>query len=187
MILPIISLGRDPSSLELTADTATTPELAETGATGVLTARLDITPLDGDSHLVQGSVSGTLAGECGRCLEPVLMPFSVDLNLLLDRQDPVGIAWVDDENQGVEDYQAHLGPDVTEIPLASIIAEQVLLNYNLHPLPDLDAAGRCVMCGRTAPSAPVPKKAEGVDPRWAKLQNIQNSGGGIPADGNKPG
>jgi uncharacterized protein len=187
MILPITSLGRDPSSLELTADVASTPELAETGATGVVSAHLDVTPLAGDSHLVQGRVSGKLAGECGRCLEPLEMAFSVDFNLLLDRQDPMGISWVDDDNQGVEDYQAHLGPDVTEIPLVSIIAEQVLLNYNLHPLPDLDAAGRCVLCGRPAPAVPGPKKAEGVDPRWAKLQDIQGLKGGISADGTTPG
>jgi uncharacterized metal-binding protein YceD (DUF177 family) len=56
-----------------------------------------------------------------------------------------------------------------------VIAEQVLLNYNLHPLPDLDAAGRCALCGRPAPKieeagkSAKAEKAEGIDPRWAKL------------------
>jgi uncharacterized protein len=186
MILPITALGRDPSTLTITGTTAELPELAETGVAGPIEVELDLTPLAGDSHLVQGKAFGTLAAECGRCLEPIDLPFSVEFNLLLDRQDPVGLKWVEDDDQGVEDYQAHAGPDVTEIPLAAIIVEQVLLNYNLHPLPDLDAAGRCVQCGRPAPSVPKPEKAEGVDPRWAKLQKIQDLKGGLPADGTPP-
>lgn len=187
MILPIISLGKEPSTLELGGDASEAAEFAEAGITGPVTLTLDITPLDGDSHLVRGEATGTLDAECGRCLEPARLPFSVEFNVLLDHQDRQGIAWVEDDDQGVEDYQAHLGPDVTEIPLGAIIAEQVLLNYNLHPLPDLDAAGRCVLCGRPAPSVPQPKKTEGVDPRWAKLQGIQGVHGGVTHDGNMPG
>jgi uncharacterized protein len=187
MILPITALGKEISTLELKGDTSEMPELAEVGAASAVDVRLDVTPLAGDSHLVRGEASGILAAECGRCLEPIQLPFSVDFNLLVDRQDATGVAWIEDDDQGVEDYQAHVGPDVTEIPLGTIIAEQVLLNYNLHPLPDLDAAGRCVQCGRPAPAVPEPKKAEGVDPRWAKLQDIQVSKGGTPADGKAPG
>lgn len=187
MILPITELGQEPSTINLEEDSAQNPRLTDAGVTTSVAVRLDATPLDGDSHLVRGEASGALAAECGRCLEPVRLPFSVNFNLLLDRQDRVGITWAEDEDQGVEDYQAHLGPDVTEIPLDGIIAEQVLLNYNLHPLPDMDAAGRCVLCGRPAPSVPEPKKAEGVDPRWAKLQDIQGVKNGSPADGTTPG
>jgi uncharacterized protein len=183
MILPITSLGREPETVELTGDPAEFPEFADAGIAGSINVQLDINPLDGDSHLVRGEASGVLAAECGRCLEPVSLPFSVGFNLLLDRQKQMGVAWAEEEDQGVEDYQAHLGPDVTEIPLQSIIAEQVLLNYNLHPLPDMDAAGRCVLCGRPAPSVKEPeKKAEGVDPRWAKLGSLK---GEPPANGSK--
>lgn len=185
MILAVTSLGKEPNTLELTGNPSDFTEFADSGISSPIALRLDVTPLSGDSHLVQGEAKGTLAAECGRCLEPIPLPFAVNFNLLLDRQDPTGLEWVEDEDQGVEDYQAHLGPDVTEIPLQSIIAEQLDLNYNLHPLPDLDAAGRCVQCGRPAPTVPEPKKTEGVDPRWAKLEGLK---GGSPADGSpKPG
>jgi uncharacterized protein len=185
MILPIISLGKEPETLELQGEASDFPEMAETGAKGPLTVHLEVTPLAGDSHLVRGEATGVLDGECGRCLEPISLPFSASFNLLLERKNSVGLEWVDDDDQGVEDYQALLGPDVTEIPLQSIIVEQVLLNYNLHPLPDLDAAGRCVQCGRPAPSVQEPKKAEGVDPRWAKLETLK---GEPPVNGSsKPG
>lgn len=187
MILPVTSLGKEFSTVDLTGVAADLPELAEAGVTGEVQVRLDLTPLAGDSHLVHGEATGTLAAECARCLEPFDQPFSVEFNLLLDRQDPTGIEWVEDDDQGVEDYQARLGPDVTEVPLESIVAEQVLLNYNLHPLPELDAAGRCSQCGRPAPTVKEPEKAEGVDPRWAKLQEIKGLGGNPPANGTAPG
>jgi uncharacterized metal-binding protein YceD (DUF177 family) len=188
MILAISCLGKESQTIELTGTPADFPEFADSGIDGTIALRLDVTPLSGDSHLVQGEASGILAAEGGRCLEPISLPFSVSFNLLLDRQDPTGLEWVEDDDQGVEDYQAHLGPDVTEVPLQSIIAEQVDLNYNLHPLPDLDAAGCCVQCGRPAPTVEKPKKAEGVDPRWAKLQDIQAFKGGSPVNGStKPG
>ena len=136
---------------------------------------------------VTGRAVTRLNVECGRCLEPFLQPFELKFNLLLNNKQSTGIEWVDDEDQGVEDYQALLGPDVTEVPLNAIIAEQVVLNYNLHPLPDVDAAGRCVQCGRPAVVAPVPKKEVGVDPRWAKLGNLKDISGQNGSDKPKSG
>lgn len=177
MILPLHTLGQEPQTLEFEENASGVAELAESGVEGLFKATLDVVPLAGDSHLVQGRVEGTLAVECGRCLEPFKQPFSLKFNLLMNRKDSTGLEWADDEDQGVEDYQVALGPDVTEVPLDSVIAEQVLLNYNLHPLPDLDEAGRCVQCGRPAPTVEEPKKAEGIDPRWAKLGNLKQTPG----------
>ena len=183
MILALHTLGKDGVSLQLEEQAADMPELNESGVTGKIILNLEILPLEGDSYLVQGETEGDLNVECGRCLEPFLQPFELKFNLLLDRKQSTGIEWVDDEDQGVEDYQAKLGPDVTEVPLNAIIAEQVVLNYNLHPLPDVDEAGRCVQCGRPAVLANEPKKAVGVDPRWAKLENLKDDSG---KNGKKP-
>jgi uncharacterized metal-binding protein YceD (DUF177 family) len=188
MILALHTLGKDGASLQLEEQAADMPELNESGVTGKIVLNLEILPLEGDSYLVQGETEGDLNVECGRCLEPFLQPFELKFNLLLDRKQSTGIEWVDDEDQGVEDYQAKLGPDVTEVPLNAIIAEQVVLNYNLHPLPDVDEAGRCVQCGRPAVLAPTPKKEVGVDPRWAKLGNLKDvsekDGSKKPGSGN---
>jgi uncharacterized protein len=155
------------------------PKWAETGVMGKVGLRLDVTPLAGDSYLLRGTASGALDSECGRCLERVSQPFSVRFDVLLEHKSSTGLEWVDDEDQGVEDYQVLAGPDVTEIPFGDVIAEQVLLNYNLHPLPELDAAGRCALCGRIPPTIKPagetgkPEKAEGIDPRWAKLGTLK--------------
>ncbi len=175
MILPLHLLGRDPQTLELPGDANESPEWAETGITGKVGLRLDVTPLAGESYLLRGTASGHLDAECARCVERVSQPFSVGFNVILGQKTSPGLEWVDDEDQGVEDYQAKAGPDVTEIPFGNVIAEQVLLNYNLHPLPELDAAGRCVLCGRAPVVADTAKteKAEGIDPRWAKLGELK--------------
>jgi uncharacterized protein len=185
MILPVTSLGKEPVTLDLEATAADSQELVDAGVAGSFSLHLDITPLAGDSHLVRSKAEGRLNAECARCLEPVSEAFSVNFNLLLDRKDSTGVEWLEDEDQGIEDYQARLGPDVTEVPLDAIVAEQLVLNYNLHPLPELDAAGRCALCGRQAPVAEEPKKAEGVDPRWAKLADLK---GDVAGDGGaRPG
>ena len=182
MIIPLHVLGKDPQTLHSEEDASQVPELNDAGVTGSFGADLEIIPLANDSFLVQGKAQGQLNVECGRCLEPFNQSFSLKFNILMDRKESTGVEWVDDEDQGVEDYQAHLGPDVTEVSLDSVIAEQVVLNYNLHPLPDLDEAGRCVQCGRPAPKVEEPKKAEGIDPRWAKLENLKPTSG---ANGSK--
>jgi uncharacterized metal-binding protein YceD (DUF177 family) len=187
MILALYTLGKDPVSLRLEDEAANMPELAESGVTGKITANLEVLPLEGDAFLAQGEAEGVLSVECGRCLEPFLQPFELKFNVLLNRKPSTGLEWVEDEDQGVEDYQALLGPDVTEVPLNAIIAEQVVLNYNLHPLPDVDAAGRCVQCGRPAVVAPTPKKEAGVDPRWAKLGNLKDVSGQNGSDKPDPG
>lgn len=171
-------MGKDPTDRVLEADASELPELFEAGGIGKLSARLQSMPLAGDSFLVQGEAQGKLRVECGRCLDKLEQPFEAHFNLLVEKRKETGLEWLDDEDGGVTDYQARIGPDVVEIPLDHIIAEQVLLNYNLHPLPALDPQLRCVQCGLQAHVAEEPKKADRVDPRWIKLKSLKDEASG---------
>jgi uncharacterized metal-binding protein YceD (DUF177 family) len=53
-----------------------------------------------------------------------------------------------------------------------MIAEQIILNYNMNPLPSLDEKDRCIQCGRQAFQAEAVRKDK-VDPRWEKLQKLK--------------
>ncbi len=162
----------------LEAEASASQELVDAGGVGQVTARVDSTPLAGEAVLVRGVAQGRLAGDCGRCLENLEQPFEVRFNLLLEKRTASGLEWGEEaEDAGVEDYRALLGPDVTDISLDHMIAEQVLLNYNLHPLPALDAQQRCVQCGKLAPGAVETRKADRVDPRWSRLKSLRDSGG----------
>jgi uncharacterized protein len=177
MNLAASTLGNDLSELNLESRASELQELSEAGGTGKVEVRLQISPLSGDAYLARGCASGALNLDCGRCLDKLELLFEVRFNLMISRRREKGLEWLEDEDQGAEDYQVKIGPDVLDIPLGHIIAEQVILNYNLHPLPDLDAKNCCVQCGRPALMAGEMKKADRVDPRWAGLSALKEFSG----------
>ena len=111
--------------------------------------------------------------DCGRCLDKLTGEFAVKLRLLIEKKDSQGLEWVEDEGLGTDEYLARVGPDVLDIPLEHLIAEQILLNYNLNPLPTLDDKDKCIQCGRQAFRAEPPARKDRVDPRWEKLQKLK--------------
>ncbi len=96
------------------------------------------------------------------------------MRLLLEKRDEAGLEWVEDEDQGVEEYVAKVGQDVLEIPLEHLIAEQIILNYNLHPLPTLDESNCCLQCGRTQKMERRMDRGSKSDPRWDKLKSLKS-------------
>jgi uncharacterized protein len=134
------------------------------------------------SHWLDMKVRGSISLDCGRCLDKLTGAFEVRVRLLLEQKDEQGLEWIDDEDQGVEEYLVRVGPDVTDVPLEHPIAEQILLNYNLHPMPSLDEKKRCLQCGRTAFSPEPQVRKDRVDPRWEKLQTLKKPEAG---DGKK--
>jgi uncharacterized metal-binding protein YceD (DUF177 family) len=156
-------------------------ELSELGCRGLITARANITPALTNTY-IDLVVRGSRSVDCGRCLDLLEQPFQVHLKLLVEKQDEQGVLWDEDADASIDDYSVKIGPDVTEIPLEHAIAEQVLLNYNLHPLPPLDDRNRCVQCGRDSAQYAEPKTPDRVDPRWEKLQSLKKT----PKPGQNP-
>ena len=98
------------------------------------------------------------------------------MRLLVEKKDSQGLKWEENEDLGVEEYLVQVGPDILDIPLEHPIAEQIILNYNLNPLPSLDDKNKCIQCGRQAFQAEAVKKdKDRIDPRWAKLQDLKNT------------
>lgn len=129
------------------------------------------------------SVRGSITLDCGRCLDKLTGEFVVKLRLLVEKKEDQGLEWEEDEGLGVEEYLVKIGPDVQEIPLEHLIAEQIILNYNLNPLPTLDEKDRCIQCGRQAFQAEaVRKDRDRVDPRWEKLQAFKKPESDPPED-----
>lgn len=133
--------------------------------------------------LVDMKVRGSISLDCGRCMEKLTGAFEVKLRLLVEKKDEQGLEWLEFDNQGVDDYLVRVGPDVFDIPLEHLIAEQIILNYNLHPLPSLDDKNRCLQCGKTS-SFPMtaPARGDRVDPRWEKLQALKRQAGDGPPE-----
>src|SRR5690606_22671854 len=171
LILSLSSTGNEPSEITLQGRSEDLPELAELGCSGELTAMVKSVPTL--THLMMEiGVRGTITLDCGRCLDKLTGAFAVKLRLLVEKKDSQGLEWDENEGLGVEEYLVKIGPDIQEIPLEHPIAEQIILNYNLHPLPTLDEKDRCIQCGRQAFQAEAVRRDK-VDPRWEKLQALK--------------
>ena len=172
MVLSLSSIGQEPGTLELTGQSEDLPELLELGCSGPLTSKIKTVPTL-TATLAEMVVRGTISLDCGRCLEKLTGAFEVKLRLLVEKKDSQGLEWVEDEGLGVDEYLAKVGPDVLDIPLEHLVAEQIILNYNLNPMPTLDDKDKCIQCGRQAFRAEAPPKKDRVDPRWEKLQELK--------------
>jgi uncharacterized protein len=171
LIVSLSMTGSEPSEFTLEGLSEDLPELFDLGCSGPLSATVKATPTL--THLMmEMSVRGSITLDCGRCLDKLTGAFQVKLRILVEKRDEQGLEWEESEALGVEEYLVKLGPDVQEIPLEHLIAEQLILNYNLNPLPSLDEKDRCIQCGRQAFQAEAVKKNR-VDPRWEKLQSLK--------------
>lgn len=175
MILTIDTLEKEPTEKALAGDAEDLAELFELGCTGKVKATAQVHSM-GVSILVNLKVEGTITLECGRCCDPLTGAFTVPLRLLIEKRDEAGLEWIDEQNQGVNEYVVRMGPDVLEIPLEHLIAEQIILNYNLHPLPTLDEKNCCLQCGRTQKTESRMDRGPNPDPRWDKLKSLKSPG-----------
>jgi uncharacterized protein len=172
LVLSLSSIGKEQSEFRISGRSEDFRELTELGCSGGLSATVKSVPTV-TSHWVDMAVRGSISLDCGRCLEKLTGAFEVKIRLLIEQKDEQGLEWIEDEDQGVEEYLVKIGPDVTDIPLEHPIAEQIILNYNLNPLPSLDEKNQCLQCGRTAFKPEPQTRKDRVDPRWEKLQGLR--------------
>lgn len=108
--------------------------------------------------LVQGSVSGTFAGSCGRCLTDITRPFNVRV---AEVYRPPSEVWEE-------------GYVVTHasIDLERMVRDAVGLEIPVNPLCKVDCAGLCPKCGADRNTNPCDCPAEVTDLRWSALKDL---------------
>lgn len=107
--------------------------------------------------LVTGTADVELRGECARCLDPLEVGFTVDLQELY-LTDP---SETDDEDQqAVVDETIDLEP---------VLRDAVVTALPFQPVCRPDCEGLCADCGIRLEDAPEGHGHERVDPRWAAL------------------
>ena len=110
--------------------------------------------------LVSGTVSGPLAGECGRCLDPVTSSIEVDLQEL----------YAYPESDATEDEASRLDGDFLDLEPA--LRDAVVLALPLTPLCREDCGGLCAVCGARRDDVDCGHDEAPVDPRWAALNDL---------------
>lgn len=122
--------------------------------------------------LVTGSATAGLVGECARCLEEVAEEISVSFQELYvydDRDGPPA------EEQ--DDDVSRLEGDLLD--LEPVLRDAVVLALPFQPLCREDCPGLCAECGARLADDPDHGHEPAIDPRWAKLAELQQE----PADG----
>jgi len=114
--------------------------------------------------LVTGSASAELAGECARCLEPIDDEIDVRFQELFVYDDQDYSSEEDDEVSMLEGDLLDLEP---------LLRDAVVLALPFQPLCEDDCPGLCAECGARLAEDPGHTHEAAIDPRWGKLQQLQ--------------
>jgi len=122
--------------------------------------------------LATGRVSGTVAGQCARCLDPVEVEVDADFQELF--------------YYGLEDLTAEEAEEALlvveeQLSVEAPAHDAVMLGLPLQPLCGDDCLGLCAECGARLADDPG-HRHDSVDPRWAALSGLVAKGGETDAD-----
>ena len=111
--------------------------------------------------LATGKVTGSVSGECGRCLTGFTEDLEVDFVELFAYPNSVTEETTDsDEVPRLEGDHLDLEPVVRDV---------VVLSLPLTPLCRPDCGGLCPQCGERLDDLPADHAHDQLDPRWAAL------------------
>lgn len=115
--------------------------------------------------MLRGLISGTMEGDCDRCLCPVSLPVSVEL-----------AETVSESLQNPDDFENAdvIVPANGEIDLLEIVKAKLLISLDTAFLCSDDCKGLCPRCGKDLNDGPCSCEPE-MDPRFAKLKDWKKS------------
>lgn len=107
---------------------------------------------------VHGTASATWSGQCRRCVKPLIVPMTVEISELYQREleDPDAYA--------IENDQINLLP---------MVRENILLAIPLGPLCQPDCPGLCPQCGIDLSEGACDCQISTQDPRWGALDALR--------------
>jgi uncharacterized protein len=127
--------------------------------------------------LVTGSASAELTGECARCLEPITEEIEVGFQELFVYDDQ-------DYSSEEDDEVSMLEGDLVD--LESLLRDAVVLALPFQPLCEDDCPGLCPECGARLAEDPDHTHEAAIDPRWGKLQELQQDDDAGTSRGSDP-
>ena len=116
--------------------------------------------------LVSGTVSTPVAGECARCLRPIVDELTVSIQELYAYPDSTTEATTEEDEVG------RMQPGDL-IDLEPAVRDAVVLALPSNPRCREDCPGLCPVCGAHWDDLPADHRhEEPIDPRWAALKKL---------------
>jgi uncharacterized protein len=185
LVLDTRVLGRRPGSMRHVQSAEPVPAdlggqgiaLVPAGSEVVLDLRLESVM---EGVLVSGTVDATMTGECGRCLDPVRLPLSVDIQELF--RYPESGAYSGNSRSSSANGTADDDDDLPSlvddlIDLEPVLRDALVLELPMSPLCRDDCPGLCPGCGEQLARLPDNHSHDAVDPRWAALAGLRMQAG----------
>jgi uncharacterized protein len=117
--------------------------------------------------LVTGTVSGPLAGECARCLEPFESAIKVRFQELFTLGGDTG------QDEGAEDADSYRLDPSGLLDLEPALRDAIVLELPLSPLCEDGCQGLCAECGIRLADAEPGHRHEERGTMWAALKDFQ--------------
>jgi uncharacterized protein len=173
LVLNTRDLGRHPGGMRLWRRRVPSPDVLGTDIIGVPAG----TPLELDLRLesvsegvlVTGTISVSLQGECGRCLDPVSDELVVDVCELFAYPNSTTEA-----TTGEDEVHRLVG---TWLDLEPVVRDSVVLGLPSIVLCRPECAGLCPDCGQRRDDLPPDHAHDMIDPRWAALTHLSTPTG----------
>jgi uncharacterized protein len=143
-----------PAPAQLGLDMIRVPE----GSPMTLDVRIEAVT---EGVLATGTVTGTLAGECGRCLTSFTDDLEVEFVELFAYPNSAT-----EETTDAEEIPRLEGP---HLDLEPVVRDAVVLSLPLTPLCRPDCGGLCPECGELLDDLPDNHTHTQLEPRWAAL------------------
>jgi uncharacterized protein len=110
----------------------------------------------------RGSLTTRIAGQCRRCLAPLAVPVTADINALFSG-----------DADALEDPNSYLlTPEATEIDLRPAVREELVLAVPQWVLCRDDCRGLCPRCGKDLNAGPC-GCPPALDQRWERLAALK--------------
>jgi uncharacterized protein len=143
-----------PASAQLGLDMIKVPE----GSLMVMDVRIEAVT---EGVLATGSVTGSLTGECGRCLTSFTDDLAVEFVELF--------AYPNSATEETTDAEEIPRLEGFHLDLEPVVRDAVVLSLPLTPLCRPDCGGLCPECGELLDDLPDNHTHTQLDPRWAAL------------------
>lgn len=145
-------------------------EDSELELASVLVVDLTVRDLPSGEIVVRGTISGTLARECRRCLDPVEVSLEEEIDLLFVPEAAEYATGGGDEED--EEGVRRFNRASAQLELGEPIREEAILGAPLYVECDPDCEGLCPKCGTNLNDDDCECTLREPDPRWDALRAI---------------